>query len=215
MEFQLIGNKNVFGFSWRLGVLGVIFCLAGISSAEILTPSPTPNSSFLISNLSFTPTPSSTPTSSPTLTPSPTPTLTGTLQPTSTPTSTPTLTPTITFTPTMTITFTPTYTSTPGVFLFKVSPKPEPEGKIKFSWGTTVPADEAFLKIYTSGMRVVREFYFNKNENQDYLPAGLHELSWDGRDENNRPMPPGNYLCFIDIKSGLKKYESIGKTEIP
>ena len=86
---------------------------------------------------------------------------------------------------------------------------------MKFTWGTTTPADEVFLKIYTSGFRLVREFHFDKDENPENLSADTHELNWDGKDEEKRPMPPGNYLCFIDIKVGKLKYEASGKTEIP
>jgi flagellar hook assembly protein FlgD len=146
--------------------------------------------------------------------------MTGTLQPTATYTLTPTLTPTpthtptYTYTPTYTKTFTPTNTSTPGVFKFKVSPLPE-GGQIKFQWGTTVPADEVYLKIYTSGFRLVREFHFTSTYGPENLTGGTHEMGWDGKDEEGRPMPPGNYLCFIDINVGKKRYEASGKTEIP
>ena len=86
---------------------------------------------------------------------------------------------------------------------------------MKFKWGTTISADEVFLKVYTSGFRIVREFDFNQQERADLLDAGPHDFAWDLRDEEKRPMPPGNYLCFIDVKVGKKRYEASGKTEIP
>ncbi len=180
------------------------------------SPAPTASSTPLgTPTMTFTSTLSSTPTSTPTQTQTPTITSTGTLQPTSTPTCSPTSTPTISPTPTLTVTFTPTYTSTPGVFKFSVSPKPDAQGKVNFSWGTTIPADEAYLKIYTSGFRMVREFNFNRDENTDYLTAGSHDFTWDGKDDNQKSLPPATYLCFIDVNVGKKKYEASGKTEIP
>ena len=106
-------------------------------------------------------------------------------------------------------------TSTPGVFVFSVSPKPDEQGAVRFKWGTTCPADEVFLSIYTSGYRIVRKFGFNKKEKSEFLASGEHEYTWDGRDENKRPMAPGIYLCFIQVNVGKKRYEASGKTEVP
>ncbi len=64
-------------------------------------------------------------------------------------------------------------------------------------------------------MRPVVNFEFNKHEKPEYLTAGTHEVVWDGRDEEERPMPPGSYICFISITVGKKTYEASGKTEIP
>ncbi len=86
---------------------------------------------------------------------------------------------------------------------------------IRFSWGTTIPSNEAFLRIYTSGFRLVWDVEFNKDNKPEYLTAGTHEDTWDGKDEEGRPMPPGNYLCFITLNVGKKSYEASGKTEIP
>ncbi len=181
---------------------------ATFTSTGTLTPVLTPTPTFTI-------TVSPTRTSTPTITASPTNTTTGTQSPTVT--FTPTFT--VTLTPTKTLTSTPTATatatSTPGVFKFSVSPKPDGQGMIHFSWGTNIPADQAFLRIYTSGFRVVREFDFDKNETPEYLTAGSHDVSWDGKDDNKRPLPPASYLCFIDVNAGKKKYEASSKTEIP
>lgn len=199
---------SVFGFSSSLSLIPTVtFTPTNIATGTIvLTWTPTPTFTHTLSpTITYTPTITSTPTNTPT----------GTLTPSNTYTPTFTITLTPTPTPTRTPTVTPTATSTPGVFKFSVSPKPDAQGVINFSWGTTIPADEAFLKIYTSGFRVVREFYFNKDENSDYLPAGTHDFSWDGKDDNKRPLPPANYLCFIDVNAGKKKYEASGKTEIP
>lgn len=200
-------NKVLIYFSVLL--LTLIF-----RSADAQTPTNTPTALFTLTPaLTATATPTVAGTATFTLTS--TPTATGTLTPSVTPTSTDTATFTATPTPTHTLTPTPTATSTPGVFQFTVSPKPDGQGQVHFSWGTTIPADEAFLKIYTSGFRVVREFVFNRKENPEFLPAGVHDFTWDGKDEQKRAMAPGTYLCFINVNVGKKRYEASGKTEIP
>ena len=128
-------------------------------------------------------------------------------------THTPTATPTKTSSPTPTST--QTATITPGVFKFSISPKPDAQGQVHFGWISNIPADQVFLAVYTSGFRVVRRFNFSKDKNPEELTIGSHDLTWDGKDEEGRPMPPGIYLCFIDMNVGKKKYETSGKTEIP
>jgi hypothetical protein len=166
----------------------------------------------------LTPTPSITPTpfGTPTHTFSPTVTATGT-QLTYTPTRTATATKTSTATQTSTVTrtMTPTPTSTPGIYKFFVPPKPDGSGQIQFSWGCNVEASETFLRIFTSGFRIVREFDFFKKESPGMLTKGDHQVNWDGKDEEGRPMPPGTYLCFVSITVGKKTYESSGMTNIP
>jgi hypothetical protein len=34
-----------------------------------------------------------------------------------------------------------------------------------------------------------------KTHTDSFLPAGDHELVWDGRDEGNRPVAGGVYFC--------------------
>jgi flagellar hook assembly protein FlgD len=72
-----------------------------------------------------------------------------------------------------------------------------------------------YLKIYSSGFRLVRDFEFNKLDSPDFLTRGTHKFYWDGKEEQNRRMPPGSYLCFIDINSKKKVYEASSKTEVP
>lgn len=156
-----------------------------------------------------TPTITATPTNSPTGTQSPVPNATASSSPTATPSSTPTKTETLSPTPS------PTYTSTPGVFQFNVSPKPDAQGQIHFQWGTTIPADEAYLRVFTGGFRLVWEETFNKNEKPEFLTTDPHDVTWNGRDDQARPMPPGFYICFISVTVGKKTYESSSKTEIP
>jgi len=173
-----------------------------------LTPSKTPTPTWTF-------TPSFTWTYTFTITNTPTDTPTGTLTPsnTFTPTSTPTMTSTKTFTPT--ITHTPTATSTPGVYKFTVSPKPDGQGLVHFVWATTIAADETYVRVYSSGFRLVWEVNFNKNEKPENLTLGSHEAAWNGQDDEGRSMPPGTYLCFVSLTVGKKSYEASGKTDIP
>ena len=165
----------------------------------------------------MTPTFTHTFTLTPTLTFSPTNSPMGTRSPVLTPTHTRTATITLSPTPspTKTATVTPTFTATPGVFKFAVSSKPDERGEIHLAWGTNVPASEAYLRVYTSGFRLVWEENFNKEKNADYLTAGTHQTTWNAKDDQDRPMPPGTYLCFISVTVGKKSYDGSGKTEIP
>jgi 3-isopropylmalate dehydrogenase len=214
--------------------LGLAFLLVtaliggSVPSARAAGPTPTPTPSF-----TFTPTPTftitfavpftptgtlspsltPTPTQSPTPTPSSTSSPTGTLTPLLTQTFTRTLTATKTVTRTPTLT--PTATSTPGVFQFSVSPQPDASNQVHFKWGTTSDADHTFLRIFTSGLRPVLVYEFNKDQKPEYLTKGTHEIVWDAMDEEGRPMPPGSYICFLSITVNKKTYEASAKTEIP
>jgi hypothetical protein len=182
---------------------------ASASRVNVLQPTlgtPVPTATF-----TRTPTASATLTFTSTSTNSPT----GTLTPILTNTSTPTDTPTATVTSSFTATPSPTWTSTPGVFQFTVSPKPDAQGQIHFQWGTTIPADEAYLRVFTSGFRLVWEDVFNKDQKPEFLTTDPHDVTWNGRDDQGRPMPPGSYICFISVTVGKKTYESSAKTEIP
>ncbi|HVZ81662.1 MAG TPA: hypothetical protein VHE12_12810 [bacterium] len=178
----------------------------GVSTPGSLVPTGTPTST---PSVTPTPTITSTPTNSPTGTRSPVPTATVSSTATHTPSTTPTSSPTLSPTPS------PTWTSTPGVFQFSVSPKPDGQGQIHFQWGTTVPADEVYLRVFTSGLRLVWEDTFNKKEKPEFLTIDPHDVTWNGRDDVGRPMPPGYYICFISVTAGKKTYESSSKTEIP
>lgn len=221
-------NVVLFYFFFLLFLIHPAFLNAQVRPVPVFSgPTATPTSTVTITatpsptfTITLTPTQTLTPTItlSPTITPTPTVTSTGTL-PTSTWTPTITLTSTITYTPTKTCTITPTFTltstATPGVFKFFVSSKPDRDGQIKFNWGANVKADEVNLKVYTSGFRLAREFDFNKEQNPENLTAGPHEITWDGKDEEDRPMPPGSYLCFVRVNVDKKTYEASGKTNIP
>lgn len=71
------------------------------------------------------------------------------------------------------------------------------------------------MRVYTTGFRLVWEMNFNKDEKSEYLGTGTHETTWDGKDDEGRPMPPGSYLCFISVTVGKKSYEASSKTEMP
>jgi hypothetical protein len=191
-----------------LRVFAMVFLITRSVAAQTLTPVSTPTA---IPSATAIPTKTYMPTATHTFTNTPT----GTLSPSQTPTPTCTPTPTPTQTATSPPTDTPTSTPTPGVFKFSVSPMPDANGQVKFSWGVNIPADEVFLKVYSSGFRIVRSFEFTQKDDPDFLTAGNHDFAWDGMDEQKRHMPPGDYLCFIDIHVGKKKYEASSKTEIP
>lgn len=71
------------------------------------------------------------------------------------------------------------------------------------------------MKIFTSGFRLVRQFNFDKHEHGENLNTGEHDMSWDGKDEQDRSMPSGTYLCFIMIETEKKTYEASAETHIP
>jgi flagellar hook assembly protein FlgD len=76
-------------------------------------------------------------------------------------------------------------------------------------------SNEAYLRVYTSGFRLVWEEDFGKDKKPEYLTSGTHDITWNGKDDQNRSMPPGTYLCFISATAGKKTYEASSKTEIP
>jgi len=181
-------------------VLALQFVAPTATPTKALIPTPVPKP-----KLPKVLPPTATPTTALTATPIDTPTLEGTATPTETHSPTPTSTATSTL----------TVTPTPGVFQFQIAPKPDQEGKVRFQWGTNIPADEVFLKIYSSGFRVVHGFQFNRDHQPERLSPGTHEVFWDGRDEQGRKIPPGTYLCFIDVRAGGKRYEASGRVEFP
>lgn len=71
------------------------------------------------------------------------------------------------------------------------------------------------VKVFTSGFRMVRQFSFDLHQQKENLLPGPHEMTWNGKDEQDRPMPPGNYLCFILVETDKKDFEASGKTNIP
>ena len=204
----------------------MLMCFLSFSVAEAQSAvSPlTPNASLLTPNFTLTSTPTFTPTPTRTFTPSPTPypkpltprfTPTPVFTRTVTPTKTRTLTPAPTFSPTRTPTATLTVSPTPtsGVLRFDISPKSE-DGMIRFKWESGLDADKVFLRIFTSGFRLVQDFSFDPRNGADELGAGSHEYTWDGKDDVKRSLPPGIYLCFIEVDVGRKRFEAGGQLEI-
>lgn len=76
-------------------------------------------------------------------------------------------------------------------------------------------AREVDVKVFTSGFRIVRQFSFDQHVQKENLIAGPHDMTWNGKDEQDRAMPPGNYLCYILVQTDKKDYEASGKTNIP
>jgi flagellar hook assembly protein FlgD len=76
-------------------------------------------------------------------------------------------------------------------------------------------AKEVDIKVFTSGFRIVRQFSFDQHAHNENLKEGPHDMTWNGKDEQDRPMPSGNYLCYILVGTEKKDYEASGKTNIP
>ena len=166
------------------------------STVRALTPTPT-----------LLPVPSLTPVASKSA-------VVSTVTPAGTLTATATITKTGTVTPTSTITATGTPTPTPGVFHFKISPHPV-QGSLHFEWGANMQSQEVDLIVYTSSFRPVRRFIFSPANRVDFLIPGVHEFVWNGLDDENRPLVPGTYLCFIDVKVRKSSYEASGDFATP
>ena len=63
--------------------------------------------------------------------------------------------------------------------------------------GFSLERDQAArLTILDIAGREVRRLH------QGYLPAGLHQLDWDARDEGSRRVPPGVYLARLELETG-------------
>ncbi len=81
--------------------------------------------------------------------------------------------------------------STPFAWrLYPNNPNPfNPLTTIRFE----LPRDESVrLTVYTvDGERVVTLV-------NDRLPAGAHEIAWNGRDQEGRPVPSGNYIYQLE-----------------
>jgi flagellar hook assembly protein FlgD len=57
------------------------------------------------------------------------------------------------------------------------------------------------LEVYDASGRIVRTLLDSER------PAGVHSLTWDGRDQRGRVSPNGIYFCTMragDYKSGRK-----------
>ncbi len=53
---------------------------------------------------------------------------------------------------------------------------------------------QVVLTVHNKLGQVVREL------NSGLMPAGYHNLTWDGRDNSGQPLPSGNYLCTLEVR---------------
>jgi hypothetical protein len=53
---------------------------------------------------------------------------------------------------------------------------------------------QVVLTVHNKLGQVVRQL------NSGLMPAGYHNLSWDGRDDGGQPLPSGNYLCTLEVR---------------
>lgn len=56
---------------------------------------------------------------------------------------------------------------------------------------------QVVLTVHNKLGQVVREL------NSGLMPAGYHNLTWDGRDDGGKPLPSGNYLCTLEVRDDL------------
>ncbi|MCI0698048.1 Ig-like domain-containing protein [candidate division KSB1 bacterium] len=60
---------------------------------------------------------------------------------------------------------------------------------------------QVVLTVHNKLGQVVREL------NSGLMPAGYHNLTWDGRDDSGKPLPSGNYLCTLEVRD---EFASVG-----
>jgi hypothetical protein len=64
------------------------------------------------------------------------------------------------------------------------------------------------LEVYSLAGRLLRRV-----ERTEEHASGLHQLSWDGRDQNGKLSPPGLYICRIglevDAESGVRSFVTV------
>lgn len=85
----------------------------------------------------------------------------------------------------------------PGALSLFASPNPS-RGSSRIQLDVGNPGTAARLRVFDVAGRLVRQF--------PELPAGAHELSWDGRDASGRPVPSGSYL--LQLQSGSRTARS-------
>jgi hypothetical protein len=56
---------------------------------------------------------------------------------------------------------------------------------------------QVVLTVHNKLGQVVREL------NSGLMPAGYHNLTWDGRDDSGQALPSGNYLCTLEVRDEL------------
>jgi hypothetical protein len=97
-----------------------------------------------------------------------------------------------------------TDSSTPQSFvLFQNYPNPfSATGSIGGVSQTTIryylkEQHQVVLTVHNKIGQVVREL------NSGLMPAGYHNLTWDGRDNDGQSLPSGNYLCTLEVRDDL------------
>jgi hypothetical protein len=81
-----------------------------------------------------------------------------------------------------------------------VSPNPT-SGKTSISFKMK-DVSEVSLKIYSQQGQLIRDFFGGK------LKTGIHEITWDGRDNSGQQVKPGAYLVVFQA-SGVKESKVI------
>jgi hypothetical protein len=82
----------------------------------------------------------------------------------------------------------------PATILAAIYPNPfNPRTMIAFELAEAGPIE---LAIYDMGGRMVRVMASGS------LPAGRHQATWDGQDDEGRAVPTGTYFCRLNTQHG-------------
>jgi hypothetical protein len=68
------------------------------------------------------------------------------------------------------------------------------EARIEFSLFKVYKSRPTVLRIYTLDGHTVRNV-------EGVAQGGRHRLTWDGRDADGKTVPPGLYICQIDVQA--------------
>lgn len=57
------------------------------------------------------------------------------------------------------------------------------------------------LRLFDAGGREIKTLYSGKS-------VGVNEINWDGKDGDGNPVPPGLYICFVEIVESISSKRS-------
>lgn len=82
---------------------------------------------------------------------------------------------------------------------------PNPSGDKSYIRINIETEGEVVVRIYNQlGQEIVRL-------QEDFMPAGSHVLSWDGRTSGGNPVNPGIYFCELSLKKSSKTFKIVRK----
>lgn len=77
--------------------------------------------------------------------------------------------------------------------LYRVSPNPNHTGRIKIEFSIAQPSQMS-LRIFNPSGRLV------KTVRDGFIPNGVYNLTWDGKDQNNQTVTSGIYFVMLDTQ---------------